>query len=88
MDREAMRANVRVRVTSLLASERSVNDLKNVVLEQNFKPRREGAIGTISKGIPGISGDAVIVQHEDDDGHGLFNGESAAYYACELEPFS
>lgn len=83
MESEELITGTRVKAINLL---HNIDNLKALLSEENITPRREGAIGIIIKQVPGIIfGSVVLVQHVDDDGFGGFNGEVAAYYACELQ---
>ena len=83
-----MIAQTRVQTANLFGTEsKSVKDLAAVVHPQHIAARKEGTIGAISKGVPGIEGGAVLVRHEDGDGFGRLNGEIGAYYACELNRY-
>jgi len=85
---DVMIRGTRVWVAELSTSEKNLADLKAVVQEKHFNARRAQVIGSVSKGVAGIDGNVVLVKHEDDDGHGRWNGEVAAYYAFELEPLN
>jgi hypothetical protein len=86
MEPQAMVTRTRVRISHPFKEDSEhLLDLKAVVQKEHFEARRAEAIGSIYKWVPGIKGDAVLIKHEDEDGHGRFNGEVAAYYAAELE---